>query len=203
MGKKDSARRSRGYWDNEASTFDEEPDHGLRDPLIRQAWADEFDSVLPSPPAEVLDIGCGTGSLSVLLSSMGYTVTAIDSSPAMVALARQKAKSASSLVAIHVMDACRPRLGPRQFDVIVCRHLLWALPEPPKVVKRWVEMLAPGGRLILIEGHWGTGVGMHAGEVTGALPPSLTDVTVRGLSDRAELWGGRTSDERYVVVASR
>ena len=77
MGKKDSARRSRGYWDNEASTFDEEPDHGLRDPLIRQAWADEFDSLLPSPPAEVLDIGCGTGSLSVLLSSMGYTVTAM------------------------------------------------------------------------------------------------------------------------------
>jgi len=42
VGKKDSARRSRGYWDNEASTFDEEPDHGLRDPLIRQAWADEL-----------------------------------------------------------------------------------------------------------------------------------------------------------------
>jgi hypothetical protein len=27
-------------WDDQAVTFDDEPDHGLRDPAVRQAWAD-------------------------------------------------------------------------------------------------------------------------------------------------------------------
>ena len=49
-------------------------------------------------------------------------------------------------------------------------HLLWALREPAQVLQRWVNLLVPGGRLILIEGYWHTGGGLHAEEVTEALP---------------------------------
>jgi hypothetical protein len=31
-------RESQHYWDAAAASFDNEPDHGLRDPLVREAW---------------------------------------------------------------------------------------------------------------------------------------------------------------------
>ena len=55
------------YWDNQAATFDEQPDHGLRDPHVRAAWEQLLLPRLPPAPAMVADLGCGTGSLSVLL----------------------------------------------------------------------------------------------------------------------------------------
>ena len=73
-------------WDAAAPTFDDEPDHGLRDPGVRQAWADRLRSWLPARPGDVLDIGCGTGSLSLLASEQGHRVTGVDLSPAMVAV---------------------------------------------------------------------------------------------------------------------
>ncbi len=62
-------------------------------------------------------------------------------------------------------------------------------------------MLAPSGRLLLIEGYWYTGGGLHAQEVVEALPTSLTNVLVQNLSDQAALWGGEVTDERYAVIA--
>jgi SAM-dependent methyltransferase len=42
------------------------------------------------PPASVLDVGCGTGSLALRLAERGYRVTGIDFSPAMIESARAK-----------------------------------------------------------------------------------------------------------------
>ena len=65
----------RREWDAFADQFDREPDHGLHDPQVRSAWVDLLRSNLPPSPASVLDVGCGTGSLSVVLSTLGYLVT--------------------------------------------------------------------------------------------------------------------------------
>src|SRR4029077_13188862 len=97
-------RRSRRYccavsresleWDAEAATFDDEPDHGLLDPDVRAAWADLILPLLPAAPASILDVGCGTGSLAVLLGKAGYDVLGIDFSERMIAAAREKARAA-------------------------------------------------------------------------------------------------------------
>lgn len=193
---------TRERWDAEAATFDNEPDHGLRDPAIRNAWLTLLQRWLPPKPAAILDNGCGTGTLSTLLSEQGYTVTGIDLSPAMIAQAQAKAAAAGQTISFSVMDAAYPQLEGR-FDLILCRHLLWALPEPNKVLERWVALLQPQGRLVLIEGFWHTGGGLHAPEVVAALPAALTNVTVQPLSDQPILWGGPVTDERYVVVADQ
>lgn len=152
-------------------------------------------------PTRALDIGCGTGSLSTILAGLGCKVTGIDFSPEMIARAEAKAKAAQQSINFQVMDASFPQLPTQQFDVVICRHLLWALPEPDQVLQRWVRLIKPGGRILLVEGFWHTGAGLHSEQILEALPTSLVNISVQNLSEQADLWGGQVKDERYLIKA--
>ncbi|MFI6661255.1 class I SAM-dependent methyltransferase [Streptomyces sp. NPDC050523] len=189
-------------WDAQAASFDDEPDHGLRDPEVRRAWAGRLASWLPARASDVLDLGCGTGSLSLLAAEQGHRVTGVDASPAMVGRAR--AKLAGRDAVFLTGDAAAPPVGEQRFDVVLVRHVLWALPDPGRALRHWRGLLRPGGRLVLVEGVWGTTspVGISAGVLTGLLAPLVTgEVRVERLSGETALWGREVADERYAVVA--
>lgn len=173
----------------------------MRDPAVRGAWRDLLVEWLPAGPAAVLDIGCGTGSLSLLLAELGHEVIGTDWSPGMIARAGAKVTTAAMPARFFVMDAAAPALTAGRLDIVLCRHLLWALPDPARVLRQWARLLVPGGRLVMIEGYWHTGGGLHAGEIVKALPPSLAQHQVRDLSRHPLLWGGGVADERYSIVA--
>ena len=151
-------------WDEQAAAFDEEADHGLRDPMVRGAWQRLLRTLMPPPPARVVDLGCGTGSLSVLLAQQGYQVHGLDLSQAMVAAATAKAEAAGVPADFERGDAGNPPLPAGSRDVVLARHVLWALPDPDSALARWIALLAPGGRLVLIEGRWDTGTGIPAAD---------------------------------------
>lgn len=201
MNDNQSLEDSRRYWDNAASSFDNEPDHGLHDPAILEAWTRFLRESLPDTSATVLDVGCGTGSLSIIVAGLGHRVTAIDVSPSMISFAQTKAATQGLQVEFHVMDAASPRLGHQRFDVILCRHLLWTLPEPKQVLQRWAELLKENGRLILIEGHWETGAGLRAEEIIEILPATFIKFSLQELSQNANFWGKAVRDERYAIIA--
>ena len=186
-------------WDAEALTFDEAPDHGLHDPAVRAAWRSLLLTHLPPAPARVADLGCGTGTLGVLLAEAGYRVDGLDLSPAMVALAEQKAAAHPDLpVTFLVGDASDPDLVHGSYDVVLSRHVLWALPDPAAGLARWVRLLAPGGRLLLVEGSWSTGAGLTAEQTR-----SLVEGTGRACAvlplPQERYWGRPIEDERYLV----
>ena len=186
-------------WDAEAATFDDEPDHGLRDPATRAAWLTLLTGHLPPAPARVADLGCATGTLSVLLADAGHTVDAVDFSPAMVDRARAKAGSRSA-VTVALGDAADPPLDEAAYDVVLCRHVLWALPDPAAALARWVELLRPDGRMVLVEGFWHTGAGLTAATTEELLRGAGRTPTTYRLAEEI-YWGGPISDERYLVVA--
>lgn len=194
-------KATRAYWDEEAIAFDDEPDHGLGNPDIRDAWRTLLEASLPSSPIPILDLGCGTGSLSILLAELGHQVTGADLSPAMIARAQAKARVAGYDIAFQLGNAADPQIAGAPFDAIVCRHLLWALPDPSLALERWLTLLSPRGRILLIEGYWHTGDGLHASESIAALPSFFTDVRVKDLGASPELWGAKVTDERYLIVA--
>ncbi|WP_406493030.1 trifunctional class I SAM-dependent methyltransferase/NUDIX hydrolase/VOC family protein [Streptomyces sp. NBC_00846] len=185
-------------WDSAADSFDEEPDHGLLDPAVRHAWAQRLESWLPGERSEVLDLGCGTGSLALLAAGQGHRVTAVDRSPRMVEQAR--AKLAGTGTGVLLGDAAQPPVGKQQFDVIMARHVVWLLPDPVAALRHWFTLLRPGGRLILIEGVWGA-VGLSAERLTGLLPEFTEHIHHERLSDDPALWGKHVDDERYALVA--
>ncbi len=53
---------TRDFWDDQAATFDDEPDHGMLDAKTRMGWSRLFDELLPSACGAIIDLGCGTGS---------------------------------------------------------------------------------------------------------------------------------------------
>ena len=193
------------YWDSAAATFDTEPDHGLAAPEVRAAWARRLREWLPDEGSAVLDVGCGTGSLSLLLTEQGHTMTGVDISRNMVEQARRKLGGRATVV--HGDASAPPVDGP--FDVVLSRHLVWTLPNPTAALRNWVGLLRPGGHLVLVEGRWaavsGTADmpwqgGVPADALTTAVSPLVARVYVEHLTDPA-LWGREITDERYVLLA--
>ncbi len=190
------------YWDSEAAAFDEAPDHGLRDPAVRDAWARLLLPLLPPAPARVADLGCGTGTLTLLMAQAGHLVAGLDFAPSMVALAREKLAAAGLAADLVVGDASSPPWQPGTFDVVLTRHVLWAMADPDAALTTWIDLLAPGGGLVLVEGRWSTGVGLTSADVAELVLRHRREAEVRLLDDPA-LWGGPIGDERYVITSPR
>lgn len=184
-------------WDAAAASFDEEPDHGLADTNVREAWRDLLVGVLPSAPARVADLGCGTGTLTRLLVDAGYEVDGLDFSPAMIEQARNKVPEAEFIVG----DASDPTLEAGSYDAVLCRHVLWALPDPVAALTHWVRLLRPDGIVILVEGRWHTGGGLTAEQAERIVRTVRTSAEVQYLADSV-YWGKEINDERYLLVST-
>lgn len=188
-------------WDAEAEAFDVEPDHGLHDPVVHDAWQSLLRSLVPPVPSRVADLGCGTGSLALVLAEDGHSVDGVDFSPEMIRRACAKAGTFPG-VTFAVGDASTPDLPPASYDVVLCRHVLWALPDPAAALARWVELLVPDGRVVLVEGSWSTGGGLGAAQAVALVEGAGLVATLRPLPDEA-YWGKRIDDERYAVLGKR
>ena len=190
-----------GLWDREAETFDEAADHGLVDPACRDAWRSLLLEHLPPAPARVADLGCGTGTLALLLAEEGYVVDGLDFSPAMVSRARDKAGHLATFVEA---DAAEPPLEVASYDVVLSRHVLWAMPSPAAALARWIRLLTPGGRLLLVEGSWSTGagpsIGLSAEQTVDLVRDTGRDAELRRLPEPV-YWGREIDDDRYLVTS--
>ncbi|GAA0897186.1 trans-aconitate 2-methyltransferase [Pseudonocardia zijingensis] len=92
-----------------------------------------------SAPRRVVDLGCGPGHLTELLAARwpGAEVTALDSSPEMVAAARERG------IAAELADVVDWTPAPGT-DVVVTNAVLQWVPSHPQLLPRWLEALAAG-----------------------------------------------------------
>jgi len=142
----------RSWWDEDAGHYDRSVGHSLRDPVEAAAWRAALERALPAPPSRVLDVGAGTGSLSLLAAELGHEVTALDLSEGMLSAARRKAEERDLSITFVVGPAEDPPEGP--FDAVIERHVVWTLLDPVGALRSW-RAVAPQGRLVLFEGSWG------------------------------------------------
>jgi SAM-dependent methyltransferase len=150
----DVTGKVRAWWDADAATYDDSTDHGwaAASPALRAAWNAALDRLLPGPGARVLDVGAGTGFLSLAAARLGHRVTALDLSGGM--LERLRDKAAAEGLEVEVVEGGAEEPPPGPFDAVVERHLLWTLPDPGAALAAW-RGVAPQGRLVLFEGLWG------------------------------------------------
>ncbi len=105
----------------------------------------------------VLEIGCGTGTLTVMMAARGAQVSGIDSAPAMLAEAEKKvaAEGLAERVTLKYMDAALvgERFPPASFDLVVSTLVFSELSsdEQRYVLEACASLLAPGGRLLIAD----------------------------------------------------
>jgi len=105
---------------------------------------------------DVLDIGCGTGTLAIAATHyVGTTgaVIGIDASPAMIARASRKAKKAAAPATFQVAVAEHLPFPERRFDVVFSTLMLHHLPRKTRMecAKEIGRVLKAGGRVVAVD----------------------------------------------------
>jgi ubiquinone/menaquinone biosynthesis C-methylase UbiE len=126
----------------------------FQDSVCRRAWRDALKDAagVGQGQRSALDLGTGPGTLAQLWAELGYGTTGVDFSPARIAAAREAAREKDLSITYLEGDAEMPPFKRKRFDVISSRFVLFTLPHPGYAVRRWAEMLRPGGTIVLV-GH--------------------------------------------------
>ena len=142
-------------WNGHAAGYDYLIQRQLGNYRCVTYWSGILEKLIGPPPKRVLEIGCGPGFLSLLMSRLGYTVKAVDGSEEMLAAARRNFSRYECDVDTLLEDGVLlPEEKPESFDAIVSRDVVWNLYDPMKALARWKELLRPGGKVIYFDGDY-------------------------------------------------
>src|SRR5271166_5032727 len=109
-----------------------------------------------APGNRVLDVGCGTGTLTLAAKRRvgpNAEVHGVDPSEEMIARAKTKAARQGLAVALDIASAQKLPFPDASFDVVLSSLMLHHLPEPSRkqAVAEMGRVLRPAGRLLIVE----------------------------------------------------
>src|SRR3712207_1303061 len=158
--KDEIAAENRDYWTHRSQGYSDINKQQLLTSEHRR-WAQVLSDTIKKhyphrKPEElyILDVGTGPGFFSILLTEMGYRVTAVDLTEAMLEEARSNAGHLRDQIRFMQMNAEELDFPDHCFDVLVSRNLTWNLPHPKAAYHEWNRVLAPGGLLMNFDANW-------------------------------------------------
>ena len=139
------AARQKQVWDKAAPGYDRQI------AFFEKIWfADGREWLGARARGRVLEVAIGTGR-SLPCYPAGVTVTGIELSPAMLAIARQRATDLGRDVTLQEGDAEHLPFADASFDTVACALALCTIPSPVAAVGEMRRVLARGGRLLLLD----------------------------------------------------
>lgn len=153
----------RRRFDDEAATWDDDPGHEKRQVAVARAIAE---SVRLTPQMSAVDVGGGTGRLSILLADRIGSVVVTDPSAGMVQVARERIEAAGlgdRLRAVQA-DLTTDRLD-GTYDVAWSSMALHHVPDVDALLRSVARLLVDGGRLAIADLDEDTDGAFHADKV--------------------------------------
>lgn len=145
MKDEDPTAQQRRVWDKAAPGYDRQI------ALFERIWFTGGRQWLTSrATGRVLEVAVGTG-LNLELYAPGVTVTGIELSPEMLAIARSRAARHGIDADLREGDAQALPLADASVDTVVCCLALCTIPDPPRALAEMHRVLVPGGRLLLLD----------------------------------------------------
>jgi ubiquinone/menaquinone biosynthesis C-methylase UbiE len=115
---------------------------------FRRHWL-TFQRYLPDLPGnETLEVGCGRGTISSYFADAGYAVTLLDSSPAVIDIARNIYGGNGHAAQFIVGDAFRTNLDDNRFALTVSIGLLEHFDDIVGLMREQLRVLKPGGVML-------------------------------------------------------
>jgi ubiquinone/menaquinone biosynthesis C-methylase UbiE len=102
---------------------------------------------------DILDLGCGNGYLSRKFAKEGARVSAIDSSPQMIARARRHTKSKEPAIDFRVSKASRLNFASESFDCVFANMSLMDIEQADEAVSEVARVLRKGGKFVASISH--------------------------------------------------
>ncbi len=133
------------YWDGKSRNYDREMQL-----LDRKLFGDSRAWACGQATGDVLEVAVGTG-LNLRLYPGDVTLTGIDLSDGMLAIARDRAERLGHPVTLRRADAHDLPFEAGSFDTVVCTLGLCAIPDDGKALREMARVLRPGGLLILLD----------------------------------------------------
>ncbi len=132
-------------WDESAHMYD--ASHGTDRNI--GLWKEEIGRILGADASRlVLDVGTGTGFVSLIEAELGYRTLGLDLSAGMMGVARKHAAERGvEIVFVHSRVEATPFLDDC-FDYVTNKSLMWTLLEPVKALEEWKRILKPGGKVV-------------------------------------------------------
>ncbi|WP_105420833.1 MULTISPECIES: class I SAM-dependent methyltransferase [Neorhizobium] len=168
----------RDFWSERAATFDESVGHEIFSEEERKGWQRLIRKHLGDGTGRAaLDLACGTAVISHLMNDVGFKVTGLDWSDAMLGQARAKAAKRGTDIRFVSGDAENTMEPKNSYDVITNRHLVWTLVDPSAAFAEWFSVLKPGGKVLILDGNmgketWVKGLQKFWSRITGKPAPS-------------------------------
>jgi 2-polyprenyl-3-methyl-5-hydroxy-6-metoxy-1,4-benzoquinol methylase len=157
---------------------------------------------IPHSLHRVLEVGCGTGGFSRALAERGHSVTAVDLSPEMVCVARQRT-SANQDVTYQCGDFFSESLDGQTYECVVSIATLHHLPLGA-AVKRMSSMVRPGGTLLVHDIRSDAGITDWLRSPLAFAARVWARLRAGRLRERAALraaWDEHGRGERYLTMA--
>jgi 2-polyprenyl-6-hydroxyphenyl methylase/3-demethylubiquinone-9 3-methyltransferase len=142
---------------------------------IDQHWQGDECSRTPLAGKTALDVGCGAGLLTEPLARLGASVTGIDASPEVIAVAREHAEAMALEIDYRAGDVQELQ---GQFDLVTAMEVIEHVADPSTFLKALARRLAPGGLLILSTPNataWSRLMMITVGEGLGRIPKGTHD----------------------------
>lgn len=121
--------------------------------MVRQALIDS----IQCQPRRILDLGCGTGSTTLMLKQAfpQAQVIGLDLSPYMLVRAEDKAKTANLDIEWHHGDAEKTKFPDQSFDLVTASLLFHETPPAVSeaILRESFRLLTSGGEVLILDGN--------------------------------------------------